>query len=62
MISSFFDKMRIEKKVGHNINKIIASVVTVEGETLLNKYGFKLVNDLMEKKNYKLYIKEGEEI
>lgn len=62
MMSSFFDKMRTEKKVGHNINKIIASVVTVEGETLLNKYGFKLVNDLMEKKNYKLYIKEGKEI
>lgn len=62
MFEAFETKIREEKTKGCVIDDIVASVVTKQGEILLNKYGFELVNDYTETAQYKLYKKDGKYI
>ena len=62
MFEAFESKIREEKMKGCVIEDVIASVVTKQGESLLKKGGFKLVNDYTDTEKYKLYKKDGNEI
>ena len=62
MMDTFFSDMKKEKNNGHNIDDIVASVVTNQGENIMKKYGFSIENDYAESAHYKLYRKGGNEI
>lgn len=57
MFEAFESRIREEKMKGFVIEDDITSVVTKQGESLLKKGGFKLVNDCTDTAKYKLYKK-----
>lgn len=62
MIEAFEAKIREEINKGYVIDDILSSVVTEQGEILLNNYGFKLIKDYTKTAQYKLYKKDGKDI
>lgn len=55
-------KLELEKIKGCVIDDILTSVVTKQGENLIKKHGFKLINDYTKISQYKLYQKDGKDI
>lgn len=62
MVDAFFDKLKEESEKGRNIEDIVASVVTDQGEKIARDYGFSLVKDYSETAHYKLFRKGENEI
>ena len=62
MMDAFMMKLRERNNNGYIIKDVLASAVSIQGETITKKYGFKLLNDMSEQLGYKLMYLEGDRI
>ncbi len=62
MMESFFARMRQYAGNGCDIEDILASVVTGQGESLAREFNMKEIKNNMQSKGYKLFFLSGEDI
>lgn len=62
MMDSFFDKLKEKKSSGHEIKDILASAISPQGEKILEKYNFKLIQNKINEYGYKLMHLEGDKV
>lgn len=62
MMESFFDIMRKRNKNNQHIIDVFASAISLAGENITKKFGFKLFKDMTSEYGYKLMHLEGDKI